>query len=610
MPTTIGTAYVQILPTTEGITSNLTGLLSGPSEAAGQSGGKSMGSGLLKGLGASAAAIGAGAAAAVGGIISMANQTALAGDVIDKQSQKLGVTAEQYQAMAYAAEHSGFSVETFGTAARKLAATDFTGNVWDAVAAIQAIEDPAKRAAKAEELLGTRAAKEMAPLINGTMTIDEYRASLEDLGGMMSNEAVAAGAAYKDAMTDVNAAISGVKNSLVTGFLPSMTDVLNGVAQLASGSTEGIGMIEAGFSSFLDGLTEKIPGILETGSELAMKLGEAIMDHIPKLMEIGGTLLIKLASGISGKLPELIPKAVSIISTIVNGLIQNIPALVQAALQLITGLATGFVKAIPTLVACVPEIISSVVQALRESKSELSGTGLQLIVSLASGILENLPEMITTGISLITSLITGLLESIPRLVAALPQIWNAIKTAFSQVDWAALGRQLIDKVKTALTGAGASLRSAATGVWNSVKTSFSNIDWKGLGNDLINGIITGLKNAAGTLYENVRGIIKKALGAGRDEAEVGSPSKLFARELGRWIPEGVAVGIEDNLTPVDRALRDVIGSAVQAMPDGGARTAAGSNINVYMTVSGAEDPETWAETFARSLKMQVRMGAI
>ena len=180
------------------------------------------------------------------------------------------------------------------------------------------------------------------------------------------------------------------------------------------------------------------------------------------------------------------------------------------------------------------------------------------------------------------------------------------------MDWAALGRQLIEKVKTALTTAGASLRTAAVGVWNSVKTSFSGIDWKGLGRDLINGIINGLTNAAGSLYNSVKDIIKNALGAGKKEAEVGSPSKLFAREIGRWIPAGIAVGIEGNLSPVDRALQSVIGSAVQSLPADNAAAAPvpGNSWVVNMTVSGAEDPEAWAETFVRSLRRQVRMGAI
>lgn len=408
MPTTIGTAYVQILPTTEGITGNLTNLLEGPSASAGESGGKSMTSGILKGLGAGAVALGTAATAAIGGIVNIANETAQAGDTIDKQSQKLGVTAEQYQALAYAAEHSGFSVETFRTAAKTLEGTDFSGSIWDAVSAIQAIEDPAERAATAEELLGTRAAAEMAPLINGTTTINEYRDSLENLGGMMSNEAVAASAAYEDALTDMNTALNGVKNGLVADFLPSMTDVINGVALLASGSTEGISQIEEGFNSFVEGLMEKIPSIIETGGELVMTLGEAIMDHIPEILEIGGTLLIKLATGIASRIPELIPKTVEIIMTIVNGLIQNMPALISAALQLIVGLAEGLVQAIPVLIPYIPQIIASIVTAIIESIPEIVSAGWQLIQGLASGIVQGLSSVLDTVVGVAKSIVQSI----------------------------------------------------------------------------------------------------------------------------------------------------------------------------------------------------------
>lgn len=68
-----------------------------------------------------------------------------------------------------------------------------------------------------------------------------------------------------------------------------------------------------------------------------------------------------------------------------------------------------------------------------------------------------------------------------------------------------------------------------------------------IGSNIIGGIVQGLDNAAGGLFSAVRGIIQSALGAAEGEADIKSPSQVFADEVGRPIVEGVAMGIEDNL---------------------------------------------------------------
>lgn len=50
-----------------------------------------------------------------------ANDTASAGDAIDKTSQKIGISAEAYQEWAYVFERSGADVDNLQTGMKKLA---------------------------------------------------------------------------------------------------------------------------------------------------------------------------------------------------------------------------------------------------------------------------------------------------------------------------------------------------------------------------------------------------------------------------------------------------------------------------------------------------------
>lgn len=162
---------------------------------------------------------------------------------------------------------------------------------------------------------------------------------------------------------------------------------------------------------------------------------------------------------------------------------------------------------------------SNVVSMLMQLATQLP----TLILGLVDVIIQQAPAFITSGAEIITQLALGLVNSLPDLIASLPDIFFGIIDAFASVDWAQLGIDIID------------------------------------------GVIKGLISAAGKLWNKMKDIVRGALGAAEDEAEIGSPSKLFAREVGRWIPAGIAVGVEEHTAPLDRAMRGLVDGSLTSM---------------------------------------------
>lgn len=184
---------------------------------------------------------------------------------------------------------------------------------------------------------------------------------------------------------------------------------------------------------------------------------------------------------------------------------------VKASWETVMGALTtgqGLETAMANLETAVGNFASNVLRMLSNLGPQLPG----LVLGLADVIVAQSPEFLGAGVELILQLAVGLINAIPDLVAKLPEIFKAIFNAFAGVDWASLGSSLMD------------------------------------------GIVSGVVQAATKLYNSVRDAVRGALNAGKAEAEVGSPSRLFARELGQWIPEGVAMGAEQNMSPLDRAM--------------------------------------------------------
>lgn len=200
----------------------------------------------------------------------------------------------------------------------------------------------------------------------------------------------------------------------------------------------------------------------------------------------------------------------------------------------------GMDTAIANLSQSVGNFAQNILTMLQNLAPQLPG----LLLNLADVIIDNAPEFIASGVELIAQLAVGLVNAIPDLLAKIPEIFSRVSAAFGTVDWAKLGK------------------------------------------DLINGIIKGIVAAATGLYNKVKEIIKNALKKGQQAADTGSPSKLFANELGRWIPAGVAMGIDDNMSPVDRAMESMMrGSLMTAQANytpAMAGIGAGRSINVYI----------------------------
>lgn len=200
---------------------------------------------------------------------------------------------------------------------------------------------------------------------------------------------------------------------------------------------------------------------------------------------------------------------------------------VMAALTTGEGLDT----AMANLTESVSNFADNVLRMLSEMGPQLPG----LILGLADVVVANAPSFLASGVELITQLAVGLIQGIPGLLSRLPEIFDAIFDAFGSIDWMQLGH------------------------------------------DIVMGIIDGVWSMVGALWETMKNLGRRALQAARDELHVGSPSRVFADEVGRWIPAGLAEGIDDNLSPVDASVRRMSQASLASLrPASGADAGGGA----------------------------------
>ena len=585
----IAKAYVQIIPSTDGIKGSLENLMGGEAQKAGTSSGNKFSKffgGALKAGGAAIAGAAAGATALTGSIIAGASATAEYGDQVDKMSQKLGLSTQAYQQWDYVLGQSGADITSMSTGMKTLTnklddaknggeaaqemfaalglsmedlSTMSREDVFAAtIAGFQGMADSTERAALANDLFG-RSGQELTPLFN--TSVEETQALMQaasDLGMVMSDEAVSAAADYQDALDTLQRTFGGLKNSLMGDFMPSITSVMDGLSALISGDSSGIGKISEGITSFIDNLTSMAPQLLEVGSSLILSLGEAIVSNLPLLLsaanetilslsmglteqlpmilQVGLQVLVELANGIASALPTLIPTAVSVIVEMVRILTDpaNISNLIDAAIAIIFGLADGIIDALPILIEAVPEILINLTTALISESPKLLEASVMLVVKLVEGIISNLPKLLASGKDMVVTLVTGAWSLAQQMYTKAGELIGKFVSGFIQKfpEILAKGKELVGKV--------------IDGIKTGTQAMLS------IGKNLVQGLWSGISSSLGWIKDRISGWVGNVMSFIKRLFKIGSPSKVMADEVGVWLARGIGVGFEDGMDDVTK----------------------------------------------------------
>lgn len=213
--------------------------------------------------------------AATVAVFKVADSVAAVGDEIDKQSQKLGISAQAYQEWDAILGHCGASMDSLKDGMKTLSKAIADGSA-DQAAAFQAVglsldevqhmstedvfaavitglqgmEEGAERTNIATTLLG-ESAQELGPLLNTSAeATEEMRQTVNDLGGVMSDEAVAASAQFKDALQDLETAAGWFKRELVANILPYVTAGMQGLTNAMMQAKNWVVTLKDNFVSF------------------------------------------------------------------------------------------------------------------------------------------------------------------------------------------------------------------------------------------------------------------------------------------------------------------------------------------------------------------------
>ncbi len=248
--------------------------------------------------------------------------------------------------------------------------------------------------------------------------------------------------------------------------------------------------------SLVNSLTSNPDAITNAAVDTIEILILGIQNNAPKLLETGSLLISNLATGIGEALPELLPQMIETVLLMTMALLDNSDKMVDAGIKLMFGLIDGVIDSIPVLIEKVPEII----------------------IKFVSALINNYPKMFNAGVQLIGKLFEGM--------------WTTFASTYSLV-----GQYLYNYVISPL------LTKAKEAV--------------NVGKNLVQGLWNGIQNAKDWLLGKIKSWCGSILNGIKSFFGIHSPSTVMRDEVGLMIAKGLAEGIEDGRSEVQKVMDDM-----------------------------------------------------
>lgn len=479
--TEIAKAYVQIVPTTDGIKQNLAQAF-GDAESTAGGAGSSAGSSFVSGFGSVIAGIAQVTAVAVGaavaGISAITKQAVAAyaeyeqltggvetlfgtqGLTLEQYADKVGKSVDEVKSKygdldeaqnfvlnnaADAYKRAGLSSNEYMEQATSFAAaliTSLDGDTIEAAAlADQAIVDMSDNANKmGTSIESIQNAYQGFAKQNYTM-LDNlklgYGGTKSEMERLLADAEAISGIKYDiSSYADVVAAIHVMQEQMgITG-----TTALE-AEHTISGS---LGMMKASWSNLITGIADDNQDFKALTDNLVSSATVAMQNLIPRITialqgaanvisQLAPMLVEMLPGMIDAFLPPLLEGAVMIVNTLVENLplivqpiIDQMPVIIDMLLQILPEFVNGLLSLMPQLIDAGMQIITNILIGIAEAIPLIIPQITLVMQQIIDVIGQNGPLMLNAALQLMQALANGLLQAIPAVVEAIPSIINSI----------------------------------------------------------------------------------------------------------------------------------------------------------------------------------------
>lgn len=439
----------------------------------------------------------------------------------------------------------------------------------------------------ASGVLSTLAA-ELGPMIAlwgqlASALADKFLPVIQDMISQGLPVAIQLGKNLADAFAPLIPVILQLADAFMGGLVQVLPSLLSIGQQLLPVITQLAQQFAGALLDALIRIQPYIPTIVAAFVALVQLFALLMGSYLPKMITLFGWFAIALVT-VAGwaawlvlhikDLADWIGRAATAIGGFVAGAAAALIGWVTSAVSWFASLPSRIWNALVSLVTMIPQIFNQALNSAAYAVGFAIGTignffmtfpgkvrgWLSALPGIIGGIFTSAWNSARTATSNAINIVTGLASSLPgRIRGAISSLissirgiatdaWNGLRNAFTAgVNGAVnIAHTLPGRLRSALAGAGSWLFS--------------------VGQDAVRGVGRGIESMLGWVYGKAKQIASNILKGAKDALHVGSPSRVMADEVGRWIPPGIQMGMEAAMPKLNQYVEAAMNSLVQPVP--------------------------------------------
>ena len=383
--------------------------------------------------------------------------------------------------------------------------------------ALQGIADIFKSVGESISTAAQGIGKGIESVFNGISTvISSVGGAVRTVLDGIANVFTSIGTAARNAGLGVKAMAEGIQ--LLVGL---------NLIDLASTLT----VVSAGLTAIANsGIATAGPGLQQAGTGLMLiatsaQLASVAMQSLP-------TVLTSLSTSLS-TLPETMTMASTAMSTFATSVMSSFASL-GGSVASVTALQVGLMSLANAMMMAQSgaSMMASTLSMINSSATSASSAMSQLASSISSAMTQALSSVQAS----MMMMVTVVMQSATQMTQAGQQAGRGVSNGVTNGIRSGIG-----SATAAMSAMLSSIRSAAMSGVSSMRYA---------GNMIGQGLAQGMYSALGAVTAAANALVAQAERAAQAKAKIHSPSRLFRDNVGRYIAQGIAVGIEQNSSDV------------------------------------------------------------
>lgn len=383
--------------------------------------------------------------------------------------------------------------------------------------ALQGIADIFKSVGESISTAAQGIGKGIESVFNGISTvISSVGGAVRTVLDGIANVFTSIGTAARNAGLGVKAMAEGIQ--LLVGL---------NLIDLASTLT----VVSAGLTAIANsGIATAGPGLQQAGTGLMLiatsaQLASVAMQSLP-------TVLTSLSTSLS-TLPETMTMASTAMSTFATSVMSSFASL-GGSVASVTALQVGLMSLANAMM-------------MAQSGASMMASTLSMINSSATSASSAMSQLASSISSAMTQALSSVQASMMMMVTVVMQSATQMTQAGQQAG-RGVSNGVTNGIRSGIGSATATMSAMLSSIRSTAMSGVSSMRYAG--NMIGQGLAQGMYSALGAVTAAANALVAQAERAAQAKAKIHSPSRLFRDNVGRYIAQGIAVGIEQNSSDV------------------------------------------------------------